>query len=183
LSVVVAGPTEGSTRGDRGAASSTPTASPPSRSKVSARASSSGVRGAGLGGHVGYPGVHGRLVFDSAGVDCAAGVGLGCGVDERAPAEPVVSTRGYQCVEHADETVASDGRFSPRPRTACGARRWPGRHARCPAEALVATCRCARGACTLASSRVDAGLPPAPPGSGGCGVLGSSPAWHPPPSR
>ena len=37
---------------------------------------------------------------------------------------------------------------------------------------LVASCRCARGACTLASSRVGAGLPPAPPGSGGCGVLG-----------
>ena len=41
-----------------------------------------------------------------------------------------------------------------------------------------AICRCARGACTLASSRADACLPPAPPGSGECGVLGLPPAWH-----
>ena len=47
----------------------------------------------------------------------------------------------------------------------------------------AAICRCARGACTRASSRADAGLPPAPPGSGECGVLWSSPAWHPRPSR
>ena len=46
-----------------------------------------------------------------------------------------------------------------------------------------ATCRCARDACTPANSRADAGRPPAPPGSGGCGVRGSSPAWHPRPSR
>ncbi len=38
-------------------------------------------------------------------------------------------------------------------------------------------------ACSLASSMADAGLPPAPPGSGECGVLGSPPAWHPQPSR
>ena len=44
-------------------------------------------------------------------------------------------------------------------------------------------CRCARGAYTLASSRVDAARPPAPPGSGECGVLVSSPASHPRPSR
>jgi hypothetical protein len=43
--------------------------------------------------------------------------------------------------------------------------------------------QCARGACTRASSRVAAGLPPIPPGFGECGVLGSSPAWHPRPSR
>jgi hypothetical protein len=49
-------------------------------------------------------------------------------------------------------------------------------------EALVTICRCARGACTLASSRADAGLPPAPPGSGGCDVLGSAPAGHPRPA-
>ncbi len=36
-----------------------------------------------------------------------------------------------------------------------------------------ATCRCARGACTPASSRAGAGLPPAPPGSAECGALGS----------
>ena len=35
-------------------------------------------------------------------------------------------------------------------------------------------CRCARGACSQASSRADAGPPPVPPGSGECGVLGSS---------
>ena len=34
------------------------------------------------------------------------------------------------------------------------------------------TCGRARGACTPASSRAGAGLPPAPPGSGECGVLG-----------
>src|ERR1017187_10019890 len=42
---------------------------------------------------------------------------------------------------------------------------------RYPAEALVASCRCARGACTLASSRAGAGLSPAPPGSGGCSFV------------
>jgi hypothetical protein len=47
----------------------------------------------------------------------------------------------------------------------------------------TAICRCAGGAYTQASSRADAGLPPAPPGSGECGALGSSPAWHPRPSR
>jgi hypothetical protein len=47
----------------------------------------------------------------------------------------------------------------------------------------TAFCRCARGACTQASSRGDVGLPPAPPGSGEYGVLGSSPAWHSRPSR
>ena len=45
------------------------------------------------------------------------------------------------------------------------------------------TCLQSRGACTPASSRAGAGLPPAPPGSGECGALGSSPAWHPRPSR
>ncbi len=40
----------------------------------------------------------------------------------------------------------------------------------------------ASGACTLASSRTDAGLPPAPPRSVGCGVPGSLAAWHPRPS-
>ena len=44
-------------------------------------------------------------------------------------------------------------------------------------------CRCVRGAYTLASSRVDAGRPPAPPGSGECGVLAWLPAWRPRPSR
>ena len=47
----------------------------------------------------------------------------------------------------------------------------------------AATGRCARGACTPASSRVGAGLPQAPPGSAECGAPGSSPAWHPRPSR
>jgi hypothetical protein len=47
----------------------------------------------------------------------------------------------------------------------------------------TAICRFVRGACILASSRADARLPPAPPGSGEYGVLGSSPAWHPRPSR
>jgi hypothetical protein len=50
-------------------------------------------------------------------------------------------------------------------------------------SALFTTGRCARGDCTLASSMDGAGLPPVPPASGGCGVLGSSPAWHPQPSR
>jgi hypothetical protein len=40
-----------------------------------------------------------------------------------------------------------------------------------------------RGACTQASSRAGAGLPPAPPESGGCGALGSPLAWHPRPNR
>ena len=43
--------------------------------------------------------------------------------------------------------------------------------------------RCARDARIQASSRVGAGLLPAPPGFGECGVLGSSPAWRPRPSR
>jgi DNA-3-methyladenine glycosylase II len=50
-----------------------------------------------------------------------------------------------------------------------------------PSQAEV--CPCVRGACTPASNRADAGLPPAPPESGECGVVGSSPAWHPRPNR
>jgi len=51
----------------------------------------------------------------------------------------------------------------------------PGRRMnRMDADAPTAICRCARGACTPASSRADAGLPPVPPGSGECAVLGSS---------
>ena len=46
-----------------------------------------------------------------------------------------------------------------------------------------ATCRCARGACTRASNRAGADLPPAPPACGGCGARGSHAAWHPRPSR
>jgi hypothetical protein len=45
------------------------------------------------------------------------------------------------------------------------------------------TCQCARDACSPASSRAGAGPPPAPLESGECGALGSSPAWHPQPSR
>jgi hypothetical protein len=50
-------------------------------------------------------------------------------------------------------------------------------------SSAAAICRCARDACTRASSRADAGLPPVPPGSGECGVLVLPPAWHPRPSR
>ncbi len=45
------------------------------------------------------------------------------------------------------------------------------------------TCRCARGACTRASSRAGACLPPAPPGFGECGAFGSPLVWRPRPSR
>ncbi len=43
--------------------------------------------------------------------------------------------------------------------------------------------RCARGACTLASSKADACLPQVPPRSGESGVPESSPAWRLRPSR
>jgi hypothetical protein len=47
----------------------------------------------------------------------------------------------------------------------------------------IATCRFVRGGCSPASSTADAGLPLAPPGFGECGVLASSFALHPRPSR
>jgi hypothetical protein len=64
----------------------------------------------------------------------------------------------------------ADSRAVPGPPVALVA--GAGWNVRYPAEALVAICRCARGACTLASSRADAGLPPAPPGCGGCRFSG-----------
>ena len=63
------------------------------------------------------------------------------------------------------------------------ARVLPERITRACRRRRAAICRCVRGAGTPASSRADAGLPPARPVSGGCGVLGSSSAWHPRPSR
>jgi SAM-dependent methyltransferase len=47
----------------------------------------------------------------------------------------------------------------------------------------IRLCPCARGARTPASNRGAASRLPAPRGSGGCGVLGSLPVWHPLPSR
>jgi hypothetical protein len=52
-----------------------------------------------------------------------------------------------------------------------------------PRRGPPVTFRCARGGCTPASSRADAALLQAPPWFAECGVLGSSVASHPRPSR
>src|SRR5947209_9179662 len=57
----------------------------------------------------------------------------------------------------------ADSRAVPGPPVALVA--GAGWNVRYPVEALVAICRCAHGACALASSRADAGLPPAPLGA------------------
>jgi hypothetical protein len=71
----------------------------------------------------------------------------------------------------ADNYVSGAGRAAISWRPWVASAEWPDRY-------LPVRSRC----CTPASSRADAGLPRAPPGSGECGVRGSPPAWHPRPS-